>query len=117
MTTTGLSLLHEARAMLSAGAYRSSYEDQILTKLDKAIAEIEGNEVVDVRFVVKRDDLVALLTEGGETSDYMNLLSKPIAEYATSDLLSITLQQALYDSSMGPSLEGEYHILSDKTVG
>lgn len=112
-----LDLMQQVRRMMTAGrTHQSSYEGQILEKIDEAIASLVGKEpeVVDVRFEIPRADLVALLTQGGPGSDYMGLVSPgEVNELPTSTLLSYVLQQALYDSNDGPMLEGEFTTIKD----
>lgn len=113
-----IDLMQEVRRMMTAGrTHQSSYEGQIIEKIDEAIATLVGKEpeVVDVRFEIPRSDLVALFTHGGPGSEYMGLASPgEVNELPTSTLLSYVLQQALYDSNDGPMLEGEFSILPKK---
>lgn len=106
-----LGLMQEVRSMMTHGrTHHSSYEGQIIDKIDKAIAELEGNEVVDVRFSVHRRDLIDLLTEGG----FSDVAPQITEETPTSTLLSWVLQIALYDEGNGPQLEGSYEILTQR---
>lgn len=118
MTKNALDLMQEVRRMMTAGrTHQSSYEGQIIEKIDDAIAALVGKEpeVVDVRFEIPRADLVALLTQGGPGSDYMTIVSPgEVNALPTSALLSRVLQCALYDSNDGPMLEGEFTILPKK---
>lgn len=112
--TAVLESLMEIRNMLTAGRAStapSSYEAEVIDKIDQLMRTHGGAEIVRVEFFAPRADLLALFN-GSE--EYGQLLEGPAEVVPTPTLLSHVLQHALYDIGEGPQMEGEYKILSGK---
>ena len=106
-TKATLTGLLEVRNMLTAGMYQSSYEGQIVDKLDAVMRQLTGPEIVGIEFFTPRADLLELF----ESPTYAALIGEPAALIDTPVLLSLVLQYALYDSPDGPQMEGEYKLI------
>lgn len=107
--TKALGLVQEVIRMMTGGMYVSSYESQIIEKLRDAENALVGQESVDIRFNVSRQDLIELVKRDDDADNYD---LGPVEENTpTRILLVAVLQHHLYDSPDGPQLEGNFRLI------